>query len=151
MIITNTNTSVFKNYYYYYYYQEFTTAARERQTALTIFVESHFQQNSNYGQKPELNISVLVCGSGWAITTIIVKKQCHAEEQSSYIPIQICCLVNIKLWSKEPMHRLLGWNTTNGTFKWSGNLKCKFYTSWKETQEDSLNTRCFQISFQLTN
>ena len=50
------------------------SAVKERQTALTIFVESHFQQNSKYGQKAEFNISVPVCGSGWAITKIIVKK-----------------------------------------------------------------------------
>ena len=63
----------FFNYYYYYYYQELTSTARERQTALTIFVKLHFQQNSKYGQTPEFNISVLVCGIGWAITKIIVK------------------------------------------------------------------------------
>ena len=50
------------------------SAAKERQTALTVFVESHFQQNSKYGQKAEFNISVPFVGSGWAITKIVVKK-----------------------------------------------------------------------------
>ena len=48
----------------------------------------------------------------------------RAEEQASHSPKQIR-LVEMKYRPKEPMHRFLGWNISNGTLQ----------TNWKpETQ-----------------
>ena len=51
----------------------------------------------------------------------------RAEEQSSHSPKQIRCLVEMKLLSKEPMHRFLGWNISNETFQtnWKPVLQAK--------------------------
>ena len=49
----------------------------------------------------------------------------RAEEQSSHSPKQIRCLVEMKLRSKEPMHRFLGWNISNGTLQ----------TNWKHATQ----------------
>ena len=47
-------------------------------------------------------------GSGWAIIRINQEnnvEQTHAEEQSTHSLNQICHLVEMKLQSKEQMHR----------------------------------------------
>ena len=57
----------------------------------------------------------------------------RAEEQSSHSPKQIRCLVEMKLRSKEPMHRFLGWNISNGTLQ----TNCKLETQVLQAKEET--------------
>ena len=67
----------------------------------------------------------------------------RAEEQSRHSPKQICCLVEMKLRSKEPMHRFLEWNISDGSLQtnWKPETQAK-----EETRKESLNTRRFPVN-----
>ena len=82
---------------------------------------------------------------------LLESSQCRAEEQSSHSPKQIRCLVDMKLRSKEPMHRFLGWNISNGTLQTNWKPETQVLQAKEETWEESLNTRRFQILLQVTN
>ena len=75
----------------------------------------------------------------------------RAEEQSSHSPKQICCLVEMKLQSKEPMHSFLGWNISNGTLQTNWKPEMQVLQAKEVTGEESMNTRRFQILLQVTN